>query len=74
MLAQGGTPKGWHTKWVQLCKLQQTDSGAGLHEAMCNLLEIMCCYDQLNAASLASGEVAARQVQMVEDKWKDRII
>eukprot|EP00973_Karenia_brevis_P051814 7198587-Karenia_brevis.AAC.1 len=72
MLAQAGTPKGWHAKWVNLCKLQHTDNGVSLHEAMCNLLELMVCYDQLNAAGLASGEIAARQIQMVEDKWKDR--
>eukprot|EP00973_Karenia_brevis_P052450 7287757-Karenia_brevis.AAC.1 len=49
MASQAGTPKGWHLKWVNLCKLQPTDNGVQLHEQMCNLLELMVSYDQLEA-------------------------
>jgi hypothetical protein len=74
MLEHGGTPRGWHQRWKADAKLQQTDAGVALHEVCCFILESMCTYDQLNAPNLASGEHAARQVQLVEERWKDRLI
>jgi hypothetical protein len=74
MLEHGGTPRGWHQRWKADAKLQQTDAGVALHEVCCFILESMCTYDQLNAPNLASAEHAARQVQLVEERWKDRLI
>eukprot|EP00973_Karenia_brevis_P040046 5530179-Karenia_brevis.AAC.1 len=45
-----------------------------MHESMCQLLELMVCYDQLDAGALACAEVAARQIQYAEEKWKERIL
>eukprot|EP00973_Karenia_brevis_P067400 9374645-Karenia_brevis.AAC.1 len=74
MQAQAGTPKGWHTRWVSVCKLQPTDSHVSIHEAMCHLLELMVSYDQLDASNLACAEVACRQIQFAEEKWKERVV
>eukprot|EP00969_Alexandrium_andersonii_P075638 3334806-Alexandrium_andersonii.AAC.1 len=35
MKQHGGTPTGWHSRWVQLCRLQASDSGVSAHEAFC---------------------------------------
>ena len=38
------------------------------------LLEIMVCYDQLNVGALASAELAGRQIQMIEERWKENVM
>lgn len=73
MLVHGGTPRGWHQKWKTLGKFTDTDAGVAAHESFCHLLEVMTTYDQVNAGSLVCAEVAARNVQMTEERWKDRI-
>ena len=74
MLEHGGTPRGWHRQWQAAMRLQATDAGVALHEVCCLFLESLCTYDQLNAPNLAAGEHAARQLQAVEERWKDRAI
>jgi hypothetical protein len=64
----------WHTKWKGLARLQETDAGVNLHESSCRVLEIACCYDQLQVGALASMELICRQVQMVEERWKDKVL
>eukprot|EP00974_Lingulodinium_polyedra_P100684 9752359-Lingulodinium_polyedra.AAC.1 len=53
-------------------RLQPQDQGVAMHEVCCDILDALCSYDQLNAANLAGAEHAARQLQLVEEKWKDR--
>eukprot|EP00973_Karenia_brevis_P017439 2393466-Karenia_brevis.AAC.1 len=53
------------------CKLTVTDADVPVHEQMCVLLEFMLCYDQLDAGTLVSAEIACRQIQFAEEKWKD---
>jgi hypothetical protein len=72
MKENGGTPSGWHSKWVSLMKLQATDAGVHAHEIGCKTLEIMICFDQLQVGSLAAAEFCARQIQLVEEKYRDR--
>jgi len=74
MLENGGTPKGWHRRWQAEMRLQAHDAGVGVHELCCMLLEALCCYDQLNASNLAAAEHAARQLQLVEERHKDRVV
>ena len=74
MLDNAGTPKQWHVRWRANCRLQPTDGGVPIHEAMCEIFETMLTFDQLNAASLASGELVVRQIQMQEDRWKERLL
>lgn len=47
-------------------------TGVAPHEAACLILEAMCSHDQLNCANLAAAEHAARQVQLTEERWKER--
>ena len=45
-----------------------------MHDAARRSLELFCCHDQLQVGALAGCEFLARQVQLVEEKWKDRIL
>lgn len=72
MLEHGGTPRGWHRRWQADMRLNATDAGVALHAAACLMLEAMCSYDQLNCANLASAEHAARQIQLTQERWKER--
>lgn len=74
MLEHGGTPRGWHRRWQSDMRFNAADSGVSLHEACCLMLEAMASYDQLNCANLAAAEHAARQIQLVEERWKNRAI
>ena len=49
-----------------------TDGGVQMHDAACQMLEIMVCYDQLNAANLGCAELVARQLQLTEERWRER--
>ena len=73
MKMHGGSPTGWHQRWVSITKLQQTDSGVALHEHFCKTFEIMVSFDQLAVGALASAEYCVRQIQMVEERWRDRV-
>eukprot|EP00973_Karenia_brevis_P088537 12275871-Karenia_brevis.AAC.1 len=72
MLENGGSPLAWHSKWRADAKLQPSDAGVSTHELSCKLLQTMVCYDQLDIGNLAAAEIIARQLQIVEEKWKDR--
>lgn len=74
MKTYGGTPLGWHTKWKGLARLQDSDAGVNLHEASCRTLEVMVCFDQLNVAALAASEVLCRNLQLVEERWKEKVV
>ena len=56
-----------------MARLQNTDAGVLLHEAFCRQLDVALCFDQLHAGVLARCEVGVRQIQMVEDHWKDKV-
>ena len=73
MLENGGTPKGWHSKWKSECRLQPTDGGVAMHDAACSFLELGLCYDQLQLGNCAFAEQVCRQLQMVEERWKERM-
>ena len=72
IVENGGTPMGRHTKWKSDAKLG-TEPGVAEHESACKLLQTLLCYDQLDAGNLAAGELIARQIQMVEEKYKERL-
>ena len=74
MLQHGGTPTGWHTKWRTLAKLTETDAGVQLHDTACKTIEILMTFDQQQGGASAAAEFQARQVQLVEEKWKDRFM
>ena len=72
LLDNGPTPRGWHNKWRADGRLQPTDAGVAMHEVCCLVLETMVVYDQLAVTNLASAEQIGRQLQLIEEKWKDR--
>ncbi len=57
-----------------MARLQDTDSGVNLHEAACRTFEAMVCYDQLDSGALAAAEVLSRQVQLVEERWQEKVL
>ena len=74
MLEHGGTPCGWHRRWQSEMRLDSASAGVALHESCCLILESLCCYDQINAPNSAAAEHCSRQIQMVEERWKDRAV
>ena len=67
-----GTPMGRHSKWKSEVRLQ-SEPGVVKHEAACELPQTMRCYDQLDVGDLVSAELLGRQIQMTEEKYKDRM-
>ena len=65
---------GWHQRWRADTKLTPTDAGVQTHELCCRVLHTMCVYDQINAGNLASAEHCARLLQLVEERWKSRVM
>lgn len=74
MSEQGTTPRGWHQKWRTEMRLQLSDQGVSLHKLSCEFLEHLVCFDQTNAPNLAAAEAASRQLQLVEERWRERAI
>ena len=74
MAENAGTPRGWHSKWKADCRLQNHDVGVQAHETACALLEMAATYDQLQLGNLAHIECLVRELQMVEEKWRDRVV
>ena len=58
--------------WVRLGKLQDNDAKVLAHESLCKILEPAMCYDQVDVASLACMELLVRQVQVLEEGYKDK--
>ena len=74
MMESGGTPVGHHQRWRVNCKLQVTDSGVAEHETYCKVLQTMLTYDQLDVSNLASAEVIARQIQLIEERYENKLV
>ena len=72
MKINGGSPSSWHHRWQALAKVQSSEPGVQAHDAFCRTLEIMLCFDQLSLGSLASAEYVCRQIQLVEEKYKEK--
>ena len=73
MRDHGGSPTGWHTKWLSLTRMQANDSYVILHDHFSKVLEMMVVYDQLQVGALAAAEYVVRQIQMIEEKYKDKV-
>jgi len=72
MLNRAGTPTLWHQTFVSLGKLNTNDHQVVFHDALCRILETAMCYDQLNCPALASLELICRQIQCIEERYKDK--
>ena len=44
-----------------------------IHEHVCKTFEIMVCYDQLGVGARAVAEYVVRQIQMSEERWRQRV-
>ena len=74
IVTNGGSPLTMHNTWKSNCKLQPSDNGVLEHESICKDLELALEYDQLNLGELACLELLCRQLQMLQYRWKERIL
>ena len=44
------------------------------HESICKALELAIEYDQLNIGELAAIELLCRRLQMIQYRWKERVL
>lgn len=68
------SPLGHHTRFRQIAGLHQYDAGVQVHEMAMRVLEHVVTSDQVQAGELACLEVVARQAQLVELKYRDRVL
>ena len=76
MTEAGGTPVGHHQRWRVNCKLQVHDSGVAEHETyvLQGLADHMLTYDQLDVSNLASAKAIARQIQLIEERYENKLV
>ncbi|CAK0821973.1 unnamed protein product, partial [Prorocentrum cordatum] len=68
MSTMAGTPTAWHQRWLTSMALPGEDEHAKLHETLCRVLDLAVVYDQLQIAEMASFEIIARQLQLLEER------
>ncbi|CAK0880338.1 unnamed protein product, partial [Prorocentrum cordatum] len=68
MSTMAGTPTAWHQRWLTSMALADDDEHAKLHETLCRVLDLAVVYDQLQVAAMASFEIDARQLQLLEER------
>ena len=67
-------PLAHRTRFKQNAGLQHHDSGVPVHESAMRTIEIALTYDQLQASELACLEIVVRQAQLVELKYRDKVL
>ena len=72
MEQHAGNPIAWHNRWMANSRIDANTGGADTHEAACRLLHTLCCIDGLNVSNLAAGELVARQIQLLEERQRER--
>ena len=73
MVENGSTPLGRHAKFKADAGLSVTDPGVVAHEHLCKLLQTALTVDQLDGTNCATVELICREIQMVEEKYADRL-
>jgi hypothetical protein len=63
---QGADPSRRHQTWAIENKLQDTDRLRLLHESLSDILELLCCQDQVDATNLAGCELLIRTLLHTE--------
>ena len=74
MLENGGSALGHHVQWRSLIQLALDDIIVSTHLEFSKIFETALCYDQLEISNLASLELVARQLQLCEERHRDRIL
>ncbi|CAK0865335.1 unnamed protein product, partial [Prorocentrum cordatum] len=72
IIEHGGTPTGMHSRWRSEARLQEHEPGVQEHERSCRALEELICYDQCNGANLAAVELLVRNIQVQQERYRDR--
>ncbi len=72
-LAEQGSPIQRHTRFKVEARLSSTDPGVSQHENLCKLLQVGLTFDQLDMTNLAMVELMCRELQMIEEKYSDRL-
>eukprot|EP00973_Karenia_brevis_P021666 2980261-Karenia_brevis.AAC.2 len=72
-MENANNPLAHHQKWRSDCKLPLGDGGVIQHEAWCRVLYTLLTYDQVDIHNLAGAELVARQIQLLEHKYSDRM-
>ena len=67
-------PLAHHGRFLQLVGLAAGEPGARDHEQAMRKIEFCLCFDQLQGGELACMELAAREAQMVELRYRDRVM
>ena len=70
----GGTPVGWHNRWAANHRLVSADNSVDVHETACRFLQALVCRDGVNAPNVEGAEIVARQLQLVEERHRDRVV
>ena len=69
----GGTPVGFHNRWMAEVRLDYGAQGCSEHLGWCKFLETAATYDQLNLCGLACVELGVRRLQMISEKWRHKM-
>ena len=67
-------PLAHHTRFLQLAGVTGADAGAQEHEHCMRIIEFAVCYDQVQVSELAALEMVARRAQMVELRFREKVI
>ena len=70
----GGSAVAHSSSWARQCKFQPTDYPAIEHLEWSKTLDLLLCVDQLDAFNLCSAELIVRNLQRIEDRFKDKIL
>ena len=72
-LAEQGTPLQRHTRFKSEAHLSTSDPGVAQHEQICKLLQVGATFDQLDMCNLAMVELLCRELQMIEEKYSEKL-
>lgn len=67
-------PLAHHTRFRQIAGLQHFDAGVQVHEMAMRVLDFAVTFDQLQVAELACLEVVVRQAQLIELKYRNKVL
>jgi hypothetical protein len=73
-MAEVGNPILHHQTWRTNCRLQLGEGAVVEHEMICKVLQTFICYDQIDVANLAGCELLVRNLQRIEEKYKEKAI
>ena len=73
MSENGGTPLARHSRFRSDARLSGTDPGVTQHETLCKLLQVAATVDQLDCTNLGVIELICREIQMIEEKYAERL-